>query len=79
MATLGRKTDFVNNYPLLLVWSKRVATNSNFPQDLALSNMVGNTNFLSISVHVSEIVTFLTKREVLCDFYTKMLQNNRKV
>ena len=35
------------------------------------SNMVKKSNFLSISVLVSEIVTFLTKRQVLCEFPTK--------
>ena len=36
---------------------------SNFPQDLNLSNMVRKTNFLSISVLVSEIVTFMSKKK----------------
>ena len=40
-----------------------VKKNSNFPQDLSLSNMVRKTKFLSILGLVSEIVTFLTKKK----------------
>ena len=40
--------------------------------------MVRKTNFLSTSVLVSEIATFMSKKKVLDEFPTKMLQNNRK-
>ena len=57
---LGRKTVYVNFCPFLLVWSKTVVyTNPNFSQDLPLPNMVKKTNFVSISVLISEIVTFI--------------------
>ena len=36
----------------------------NFPQYLSLSNMVRKTNFLNISVLVSEIVTFIAKKKI---------------
>ena len=161
---LGRKTVFVNIYPLLLVWSKTfVLTNPNLSQDFTLfkhgkknklfeyfsarfwdshffdlkekfslnfpkntskqqksmslavsdsiwgekqfllilipfyrfdqkqlfkqtqiflmicpfSNMVRKTNFLSISVLVSEIVTFLTKKRSSPWISPKILQKNR--
>ena len=77
--TLWRKTFFVDIYPLLLVWSKTVVkTNPNFPQDFSLSSMVTKTKFLGISVLVSEIATFLTKKRSSLWISTKMLQNNTK-
>ena len=42
------------------------------------SNMVSKTNFLSIPVFVSEIITFLTKKRIFLGISLKMLQNNRK-
>ena len=61
---LMRKTVFVNIYPLFLVFSKTIVkTNPNFPQYLPLSNMVRKTNFLSISVLVYKIVTFMSKKK----------------
>ena len=41
----------------------------------AFSNLLRKTNFLSISVLLSEIVTFLTKKSQW--IFPKMLQNNR--
>ena len=43
-----------------------------------LSNMVRKTNFLCISVLVSEIVTFMSKKKISLWISPKMLQNNRK-
>ena len=40
--------------------------------------MLRKTNFLSISVHLSEIATFLTKKRSSLWIFPKMLQNNRK-
>ena len=42
------------------------------------SDMVRKTNFLSIPVFVSEIITFLTKKSIFLWISLKMLQNNRK-
>ena len=42
------------------------------------SDMVRKTNFLSIPVFVSEIITFLTKKRIFLWISLKMLQNNRK-
>ena len=41
-------------------------------------NMVRKTNFLSISVLVSEIVTLMSKKKSSLWIFPKMLQNNRK-
>ena len=77
--TLWRKTVFVNIYHILQVWSNTVVlTNPNFPQDFSLSNMVRNTNFLSYSVLISEIVTFMSKNKSSLWISPKMLQNNTK-
>ena len=42
------------------------------------SNMVRKTNLLSISVVFSEIVYFLTKKEVLCEFPPKCFKTTEK-
>ena len=42
------------------------------------SNMVRKTYFLSISVLVSEVVTFMSKKNSSLSISPKMLQNNRK-
>ena len=44
----------------------------------SISNMVRKTNFLSISVLVSEIANFMSKKKSYLWISTKMLQNNRK-
>ena len=46
--------------------------------DCPFSNLLRKTNFLSISVLHSEIVTFLNKRRSLQWISPKKLQNNRK-
>ena len=74
-----RKTGFVNICPLLLVGSKTVVyTNQNFPQYLPLSNMIRKTNFLSISLLVSEIVTFMSEKKSSLRITQEMLHNNTK-
>ena len=45
----------------------------------AISNLLRKTNFLSISVLLSEIVTFLNKKRSFQWISPKMLQNNRKL
>ena len=77
--TLWRKTVFVNIYPLLLIWSKNLLKQIQiFLRICPFSNMVRKTNFLSISVLVSEIVTFMSKKNSSLWISPKMLQNNRK-
>ena len=43
------------------------------------SNMVRKTNFVSISVFVSEIITFLTKKRCFLWISPKIFQNNTKI
>ena len=77
--TFWRKTVFVNNYPLLQVWSKKNSLkNPNFPQDLPLSNMIRKTNFLSISVILSEIANFMSKKKCSLTISPKMLQKTER-
>ena len=77
--TLWRKTVFLNIFLLLLVWSKTVVlTNPNFPQDLPLWNMVRKTDFLSISVLISEVVTFMSKKKVLYEFLQKFFKTTER-
>ena len=62
--TLWRKTVYVYFCPLLLVWSKKVVyTNPNISKDLPISNMIRKINFPIISVLVTEIVTFMSKKK----------------
>ena len=42
------------------------------------SNMVRKTNFLSISMLVSEVVTFMSKKNSSLSISPKLLQNNRE-
>ncbi len=44
----------------------------------SFSNLLRKTNFLSISVLFSEILTFLPKREVLCEFLQKCFKTSEK-
>ena len=44
----------------------------------SISNMIRKTNFLSISVLVSEIATFMSNKKSSLLISTKMLQNNRE-
>ena len=61
--TLWRKNGFVNIYPLLLIWSKIFFKQIQILfRIFSFSNMVRKTYFLSISVLVSEIVTFMSKK-----------------
>ena len=77
--TLRRKTSFLNIFSILLVWSKRVLKQIQiFLRIFPFSNMLRKTNFLSISVLFSEIVTFWTKKKSSLWISLKMLQNNRK-
>ena len=62
--TMWRKRVYVNIYPLIRVFSKTVVlTNPNFPYDLSFFKYGKKKNFLSISVPVSEIVTFMSKKK----------------
>ncbi len=49
----------------------------NFPQDLHLSNMV-KKKFLSISVLVSEIVTFMSKKNFLYELFRKCFKTTER-
>ena len=51
---------------------------SNIPQDLSLSNMVRKTNFLSFSVLVSEIVTFMSNKKSSLRISPKILKTTEK-
>ena len=77
--TLWRKKGFVNIYPHLLIWSKKFFKQIQiFLRIFPFSNMVRKTYFLSISVLISEIVTFMSKKNSFLWISPKMLQNNRK-
>ena len=77
--TLWRKTVFVNIYPLLLILSKKMLKQIQiFLRICAFSNMVRKTNFLSISVLFSEVVTFMSKKNSSLSISPKLLQNNRE-
>ena len=77
--TLWRKTVFVNIYPLLLILSKKMLKQIHiFLRICPFSNMVRKTNFLSISVLVSEVVTFMSKKNSSLSISPKLLQNNRE-
>ena len=54
------------------------SSNQNFLLDLPLSKIVWKTNYLSLSDLLSEIVTFLTKKNSFQWIVPKMLQNNRR-
>ena len=78
--TLGRKTVFVNNCPLLLVWSKTVVyTNQKFPQDFPLFKHV-KKNKLSeyFSAPLWDSLFFLLKSELLCEFSQKYFKTTEK-
>ena len=60
----GKKHFFVNIYPLSLVWSKQLFKQIQiFLRIFQFSKMVRKTNYLSISVIVFEIVTFVSKKK----------------
>ena len=63
VAHFEEKNFFVNICPLLLVDQKRLFKQIQiFLMFCPFSNLLGKTNFLSISVLLSEIVNFLTKK-----------------
>ena len=67
--TFWRKTVFVNIYPLLLVWSKKLFKHIQiFLRICPISNMVRKTNFCVFQCSFFEIVTFLTTKKVLYEF-----------
>ena len=75
----GEKTVFVNVYSFHWFDKKQLFKQIQiFIRICPFSNMVRKTNFLSISVLVSEIITFLTKEKSSLWISPKMLQNNRK-
>ena len=77
--TLWRITVFVNIYPLLLVWLKNSCLNkSKISSGFALFKHGKKTIFLTISMLVTEIVTFMSKKKSFLWISPKMLQNNRK-
>ena len=77
--TLWRKTFFDINYPLLLVWLKTNCLNkSKFFSEFALFKHGKKNILLSISVLVSEIVTFLTKKKSSLWISPKMLQKTER-
>ena len=70
---------FVNIYPLLLASSKKLFKQIQiFFMIFPFSNIVRKTNFLSISVLVSEMVNFMSKKKRSLRISTKMLKINRK-
>ena len=78
--TLRRKTSFCLIFPPFYWFDQKQLFKQilNFPLDLPFSNLLRKTNFLSISVLFSEIVTFWTKKWSSLWISPKMLQNNRK-
>ena len=79
MAHFVEKKGFVNIYPLLLIWSKNVFKQIQiFLRIFSFSNLVRKTYFLSISVLVSEIVTFMSKKNSYLWISPKMLQNTER-
>ena len=76
----GGKTFLLILIPIYWFDQKKLFTQTQiFLRICPLSNMVRKTNFLSISVLVSEIVNFLTKKRSSPWISPKILQNNRKV
>ena len=60
----GEKQFLLIFFPFYWLDKKKVVyTNPNFPQYLSLSSMVSKTNFLGISVLISVIVTFMSKKK----------------
>ena len=77
--TLWRITVFVNIYPLSLVWLKNSCLNkSKISSGFAPFKHGKKTIFLTISMLITEIVTFMSKKKSSLRISPKMLQNNRK-
>ena len=77
---LGRKTVYIFYLsPFTGLIKNNCLNKSKFASGFApFQTLVRKTNFLSISVLVSEIVTFLTKKRSSLWISPKILQNNRK-
>ena len=70
---------FINNYPLLPVCSKKVVKQIQiFLTICPFSNMVRKTNFLTISVLVSEIVIFMSKKKSSLWISPKIFQTTER-
>ena len=79
--SLWRKTVFVNIYPRFIGLIKKQFFKQIqiFLRIYSLSNMVRKTNFLTISVLVSEIVTFMSKNwKVRSEFPQKCFKTTEK-
>ena len=75
----GEKQFFFYIYPLYWFDQNNLLKNFQiFHRFCPYSNMVRKTYFLTISVLVSEIVTFMSKKNSFLWISPKMLQNNRK-
>ena len=70
----GEKRFLLIFIPFLRFDKNNCLTNSNFPQYLTLSNIVGKTIFLSISVLVSVIVNFMLKKKIIMNFPNNALK-----
>ena len=79
MAHFEEKTVFVNICTLLLVYPKKLFKIIQiFLGICPFSNLLRKTNFLSISVLLSEIVTFLTKKRIFPLISPKNLKTTEK-
>ena len=73
------KKGFVNICRLLLFHQKELFKQIQiFLRICPFSNMLSETNFLSILVLLAEIVIFGLKREVLCEFPRKSIKTTQK-
>ena len=77
--TLNRKTVFVNICPIYWFDQKKLFKQIQiFLRICPFSNLLRKTNFLSISVLLSEIVTYLLKREVFSELARKRFKTKVK-
>ena len=76
--TLRRKIFLLIFIPFTGLIKNSCLNKSKFSSSLPLLSMVRKTNFLSISVFFSEIVTFMSEKKSSLWISPKMLQNNRK-
>ena len=76
--TLWRKKVFVNIYPVFRFIQNLFKQIQIFLRICPFSNMVRKINFLCISVLVSEIVTFMSKRKVLYEFPQKCFKTTER-
>ena len=76
---LRRKKVFVNIGPLLLLWSKKLFKPIKiFLRICPFSNLYRKTNFLSISVLLSEIINFFTKKRIFVWISPKCFEKTEK-